>query len=116
MADKPTNRFKIPTSAVFITLDGEPMKEPGPDGKVREVTLGIVLGAALTGDAKVEGVSLNVLDRLTLARKFRDAKEPEIKIETLVAVKKLVAEAFKHSALIAGQALELLGDEPTKDL
>lgn len=117
MADKPTNKFKIPVGSILLTLDGDPIREPGPDGKtLRDVTLGLVLGAALTSEAKAEGVTLTVLDRLELARKFRNAKEPEIKVETLVGLKKLVAVAFEKSPLIAGQALELLGDEASKDL
>lgn len=114
MADKPTNKFKIPTQTVFLNMEGEPMREPGPDGKERDITLGIVLGAAMLADTKVEGMTLTILDRLELARRFRGTKEPEIKVSTNEQIKKIVTENFKHSPLIAGQALELLGDAPSE--
>ncbi len=109
--NKPTNKFSIPTSTVFKDLDGKAMTEPGPEGGTRSVTLGLVLGAAMLSDAKPEGVTLSVLDRLELARKFRD-KDCEIKVTTCAAVKAIVAAAYAHAPIIAGQALELLGDEP----
>lgn len=116
MADLPTNRFSIPITKVLVDLDGNTLKEPGPDGAPREVTLGMLLGAAMLSDAKDDGVPLTVLDRLDLARRFRGTKAPEIKVETLVHVKKLVAKAYEKAPLLSGQALELLGDEPSKDL
>lgn len=110
---KPTSKFTIPVAHVFVDLDGRDMKEPGPDGP-RSITLGIVLGAAVNSETKVEGVTLDVVDRLFLAKKFREAT-CELKVSTCEQVKKLVAKHFENQPLLSGQALMLLGDEP-KDL
>lgn len=117
-ATEPTNRFQIPIGTILVSLDGEKMTEPDPDSKggKRFITLGHVLGAALLSDAKAEGVTLTVLDRLDLARRTRSGKPFEIKPGTCEQIKKLVAAAFAHAPIIAGQALELLGEEASADL
>lgn len=111
---KPIGKFTIPVTQVFTDLDGREMKEPGPDGTTRCITLGLVLGAAVNSETKVEGVTLDVVDRLFLAKKFRDDK-CELKVSTCEQVKKLVAKHFENQPLLSGQALMLLGEEP-KDL
>lgn len=115
MAEKPTNKFKIPTSAVLVNIEGKGLTET-VDGAEKPITLGIVLVNAMLSDVKPEGVSLNLLDRLELARRFRNKTDPEVKVATCEALKKIAAEAYKHSPLIAGQILELLGDEPSAEL
>lgn len=117
-AQTPSNRFALPTKAVLKDLEGKPLTEPDPDskGSVRTITLAHVLGAALMSDAKAEGVTLTVLDRLELARRIRSGKEIEVKIGTCEQMKKLVEAAFGHAPIIAGQALELLGEEASADL
>ena len=111
---KPSNRFTLPCKTVLLGLDGEPLTEPTPDKTgVQEITLGLVLSAAINVDKMPEGVTLTILDRLDLLRRFKDAKkDPELKIETVLQLKKLVAERFANSPLLGGQALELLGDKP----
>lgn len=115
MAVQPTNKFKISTSIPLLNIDGKPLRE-ALEGVERDVTLGVVLANALLSDVKPEGVTLNLLDRLTLARRFRAGKEAEIKVGTCEVVKKIASEAYKHAPLIAGQILEHLGDEPSADL
>lgn len=115
---EPTNRFALPIKAVLKNLDGQPLTEPDPDAKggVRTITLAHVLGAALMSDAKAEGVTLTVLDRYEIARRIRSGKEIEVKVSTCEQIKKLVSAAFAHAPIIAGQALELLGEEASADL
>jgi hypothetical protein len=78
--------------------------------------LGLILSAAMVGQAKPEGVTLKVQDRLVLARKFRAGKTVEVKIATFEAVKKIAAKHFEDAPIYAGQALELLGEQPSDDL
>ncbi len=118
MAKEPTSKFRIPCSQVLLSMEGDPMMEPTFDGEgrvtgQRQVTLGLVLAASANVEQVPDGVTLTILDRYDLLRRFRGAKDPELKIETVIQVKKLVAERFKGSPLIAGQALELLGDAPS---
>lgn len=115
MAEKPTNKFAIPAAQALVNIDGAELKEV-LDGAEKPVTLGIVLANALLSDVKPDGVSLNLLDRLELARRMRRGKAVEIKVGTCEAVKKIASEAYRHAPLIAGQILELLGDEPSADL
>jgi hypothetical protein len=117
-ASEPTNRFSLPIGTVLRSLDGVEMTEPDPDAKggKRKITLAHVIGAALMSDAKAEGVTLTVLDRLDLARRARSGKPMEVKPSTCEAIKALVSVAFAHAPIIAGQALELLGDEASSDL
>lgn len=117
-APAPTNRFTLPASTNLVNLDGEHLTEPDPDvpGKTRKVTLGIVLRAALLSEAKAEGVTLTVLDRLDLARRFHTKAEVSVKTSTNEQLKKLVVAAFGHLPILSGQALELLGEEASADL
>lgn len=110
-AAEPTDRFKVPCNEVLNDLDGKPMKEGD-----KAVTLGLVLSAAMLGDAKPEGVTMKVQDRLFLARKFKAGKPCEVKIATFEAVKKIVALHFEKAPLYSGQALELMGESPSEDL
>lgn len=117
-APTPSNRFALPIKAVLQNLEGKPLTEPDPDvkGGIRTITLAHVLGAALMSDAKAEGLTLTVLDRYEIARRIRSGKEIEVKVGTCEQIKKLVTAAFAHAPIIAGQALELLGEEASADL
>lgn len=109
---KPTNKFKIPCKTIFIDLDNRDMREPSPEGGLRDITLGLVISQAMISDKHTEGVSLTLLDRLEIARRVRFSPEPEFKVSTCEAIKKVIASVYENSPLIAGQALQLLGDEP----
>ena len=115
---EPTNCFALPIKTVLKNLEGQPLTEPDPDvkGGVRTITLAHVLGAALMSDAKAEGVTLTVLDRYEIARRIRSGKDVEVKVSTCEQIKKLVTSAFSHAPIIAGQALEMLGEEASADL
>lgn len=121
-ATKPTDKFILHTSVVFTDLDGQPMTEPGKpeaDGKPgprTDITLGVVLAAVVNSDTKADGVTLDVLDRLTLARRFKKGGECTVKVDTCEQLKKLVKAHFAHSPILAGQALELLGATVNDDL
>jgi hypothetical protein len=134
-APKPTSKFTIPIATIFKDLNGADLTEPVLDvtgrpkylmveGKktdevlIQPVTLGLVLSSAVSSETKAEGVTLDVLDRLTLAKRFRDKDKAacEIKVSTCEQIKKLVAAHFERSPLLAGQALLLLGAEPNEDL
>ena len=134
-ASKPTSKFTIPIGEALKDLDGGKLTEPildaagrpkqilDEDGKpsgafhTQIVTLGLVLSSAMNSETKADGVTLDVLDRLTLAKRFRSGgKTCEIKVSTCEQVKKLVAAHFNRSPLLAGQALLLLGAEPNEDL
>lgn len=113
---KPTDRFTIPITSIFEDLDGQPLTEPGPKNTIVQITLGVVLSAAVNSDTKADGVTLDVLERLTLARRFKKGADCTIKIDTCEQLKKLVKAHFSSSPLLAGQALIMLGVEPNEDL
>jgi len=96
------------------TGEGRPLERP----VMRPITLGTVLSSAMSADvSKMEGLTLTILDRLELARRFRDDKKDcLVKVEHMAQIKKIVSEVFKAQTVVSGQALELLGDKPSEDL
>lgn len=118
---KPTNKFKIPTKTVLLGIDGAPLfeyvldKYGKPTDQTKEITLGTILSNAMLSEKRTEGITMINVDRFRLAQRFRGAVEPEIKVSVCEQVKKIVDDVYGNSALISGQALMLLGDEPSKD-
>jgi hypothetical protein len=112
---EPVSTFEISIHNPILTIEGEPIQEPF-EGGLRTATLGHALANALLSDAKPADVTLTLLDRLILARRFRGEKEPKIKVETALQLRKIVAEAYRNSPLVGGQVLEYLGEEPSENL
>ena len=104
----------IDFSTALKGIDGKALKENGPDGKEREVSLSVVCTNALLmpfpDERNIDGAEK--VKRFTLAMKVTDAKKLHLEAEEVAKIKDLVGKAFPP--LIVGRAYELLDPKPAK--
>jgi len=105
----------IDFSTALKGIDGKPLKENGPDGKDREVSLSVVCANALLmpfpDERNIDGAEK--VKRFEIAMKVMDTKKRlHLEAEEIAKIKELVGKAFPP--LIVGRAYELLDPKPAK--
>ena len=99
--------MKIDVNQTLKTLNGDVMKDAGPNGEAINATLKIALVNAVLAPSKKEESGVDKVKKYELSKKIFQSDEVELSLEEVTLCKEAVGSAYP-SPLLVGQIIELL--------